>query len=103
MDTDEFSEMAYDIIVRASRISETLKVELGAMSSRYKSENEWLRGAHNHLEEIIDAPEEYSDYWNLQEEEGITPDEIKKLSEDLLHRIDAVLLIPLSERGLRDW
>jgi hypothetical protein len=42
MDTDEFSEMTYGIIVRAARISDTLKAELGALSGRYISENGWL-------------------------------------------------------------
>ena len=98
MDTDEFSEMAYDIIVRATRISDTLKTELGALSSRYKSENEWLGGVQEHLRIIVDDPESYADYWNLQEEEGITADKIKKVTEDLLHRIDKVLITPLSER-----
>lgn len=67
MDTDEFSEMAWDIIVRSARISDTLKAELGMMSNKYNSEYEWLQGVRNHLKEIINAPEEYVDYWNLQE------------------------------------
>ena len=79
MDTDESSETAYDIIVRAAKVSDTLKSEIGALSGRYKSENEWLRGAQGHLQAIIDDPESYVHYWNLQEEEGITADEIKNL------------------------
>lgn len=39
MDTDEFSEMAWDIIVRAARVSDTLKSELGMLSGKHKSEN----------------------------------------------------------------
>ncbi|MEJ2110483.1 MAG: hypothetical protein P8Z37_11345 [Acidobacteriota bacterium] len=103
MDTDDFSEMAYDIIVRAARTSDTLKAELGALSSRYKSENEWLRGVSKHLKKIISAPQEYVDYWNLEEEEGIMADRIKKASEDLLQRIDRVLMTSLSERGSSRW
>ena len=103
MDTDEFSEMAYDIIVRAARTSDTLKAELGALSSRYKSENEWLRGASRHLKKIINNPQEYVDYWNLEEEEDIMSDRIKKASEDLLQRIDRVLMTTLHERGTSRW
>ena len=103
MDTDEFSEMAYDIIVRAARTSDTLKAELGALSGRYKSENEWLRGVSRHLKKIINDPQEYVDYWNLEEEEGIMSDKIKKASEDLLQRIDKVLMMPLTKRGLGEW
>ncbi len=35
MDTDDFSEMAYDLIVQALLVSDTLKVEIGAMSRNY--------------------------------------------------------------------
>ena len=103
MDTDEFSEMAYNIIVRAARTSYTLKTELGALSGRYKSENEWLRGVSRRLKKIINDPQEYVDYWNLEEEEGIMSDNIKKASEGLLHRIDKVLMTHLTERGPSRW
>jgi len=103
MDTDEFSEMSYDIIIQAARISDTLKAELGALSSRYKIENEWLWGVKEHLQDIMDDPEGYVDYWNLEEEEGIESNKIKRASEDLLQRIDHVLMTPLSERGPSRW
>jgi hypothetical protein len=103
MDTDEFSEMAYDIIVQAAWISDTLKAELGALSGRCKNENEWLLRAQRRLQEIIVDLESYVDYWNLEEEEGVAPDEIKKLAEDLRHRIERVLTMPLGDRGIRDW
>ncbi|MEW6079732.1 MAG: hypothetical protein AB1724_18140 [Thermodesulfobacteriota bacterium] len=38
MDTDDFSDMAYDIIVRASRIPVTLKTALGTMIGKYQNE-----------------------------------------------------------------
>ena len=44
MDTDELSEMAYDIIVQAAQISDTLKAELGALSGHYDKEDNWLQG-----------------------------------------------------------
>jgi RNA processing factor Prp31 len=102
MDTDEYSEMAWEIIVQAARISDTLKTELGMMSNKYNSEDEWLRGVSNHLKEIINKPEEYVDYWNLQEEEGITPEEIKKLAENLLCQSEMLLVTPLKGRGTRE-
>ena len=103
MDTDELTKMAWYIIVRAAWISDTLKVELAALSNRYKSEDEWLRGVSGHLEEIVIDPEEYVDYWNLEEEEGITPVEIKKFSRNLRRRIEKVLRTPLGERGPKRW
>lgn len=91
--------MSYGIIIRAARISDSLKAELGALSSRYKIENEWLRGVKEHLQDIMDDPEGYVDYWNLREEKGITPDKLREFAEDLFHRSDKVLMTPLSERG----
>ncbi len=52
MDTDDFSDRAYVIIVQAARVSDTLKTELGAMSWRYSNEEDWLRGAEKHLRGI---------------------------------------------------
>jgi hypothetical protein len=102
MDTDEFSEMAWDIIVRASRVSDTLKAELGMMSNKYNSEDEWLQRVRNHLKGIIHAPEKYVDYWNLKEEEGITPEEMKNLAESLLRQSEILLITPSNERGTRE-
>ncbi len=99
MDTDDFSEMAYGILIGAARVSDTLKAELGAMSSEYNSEDEWLQGAKNHLKVIINAPEEYVDYWNLQKAEGVSPEEIKKLADYLLCQCDIVLATPSNERN----
>lgn len=49
MDTDDLTEMAWDIVVSASRVSDTLKAELGALASRFRTEEEWLRGVRAHL------------------------------------------------------
>jgi hypothetical protein len=78
-------------------------VEHGALSGRYISENEWLRGVSRHLKAIINVSEEYVGYWNLEEEAGITPDKIKESAEVLLYRIDKVLMTPLGERGPSGW
>ena len=44
MDTDDLSEMAWEIIARAAQVSDTLKAELGTRSGKYNSEDDWLRG-----------------------------------------------------------
>jgi hypothetical protein len=36
MDTDDLSEMAWNVIVQAAEVSDTLKAELGAMSIKCK-------------------------------------------------------------------
>ncbi|MFZ5564813.1 MAG: hypothetical protein ACOZBW_12245 [Thermodesulfobacteriota bacterium] len=103
MDTDNFSDMAYDIIVRAARISDTLKAELGAMGEKYQVEDDWLNGVQKRLQMIVKDPDEYVDYWNLEEAEGVTPAMIKKGVTALCRRVDAVQETPLNQRGKRDW
>ena len=66
METDDLTEMAWGVIVSASQVSDTLKAELGAMASRFKTEDEWFRGARAHLMEIFEDPAEYVDSWDLE-------------------------------------
>lgn len=44
MDTDDFSEMAYSIIVKAAQVCDTLKADLGARSGRYDNEDRLAPG-----------------------------------------------------------
>ena len=99
MDTDDFSEMAYDLIVQASLVSDTLKVELGAMSRNYNNENDWLAGVQELCREILADPEGYVDFWNLAEEEGVTAKMISELAEYLREKVDDILSAPVIKRG----
>jgi hypothetical protein len=58
MDTDDLSEMGWEIIARAAQVSDTLKVDLGARSSRYRNEDDWLRGVAKFMQEIVEDPAE---------------------------------------------
>ena len=102
MDTDDFSEMAWDIIVRAAQVSDTLKAELGAMSMEYANEDDWLRGAWEFLQEIAEAPEEFVEFWNLEGEEGVTATMISALAVDLASQVEKVLATPMAERGVEE-
>ena len=103
MDTDDFSDKAYAIIIKAARVSDTLKAELGAMSSRYNNEDDWLRGAEKHLRGIQAHPQDYVDLWSLDEFEGVTPTKIRELASHLLNQIAEILTTPLGLRGQREW
>ena len=103
MDTDDFSGRAYAIIVQAARVSDTLKAELGTMSSRYSNEDDWLRGAGKHLRGIQAHPQDYVDLWSLDEFEGVNPAQIRKLATRLLNQIPEILATPLEKRGHRKW
>ena len=102
MDTDDFSEMAWEIIVQAAQVSDTLKAELGAMSMEYAAEDDWLRGAWGYLQEIAEAPEEFVEFWNLEGEEGVTATMISELAVDLASQVEKVLATPMAERGLEE-
>jgi len=92
MDTDDLSPRAYDVIVRAARVSDTLKANLGAQSRNYKNEDAWLRGIGKFLQKIVEEPEEYVDYWDLEEEEGVTATMICKIATELFRHVEVMLI-----------
>ncbi len=103
MDTDDLTEMAWGVIVSASRVSDTLKAELGAMASRFKTEDEWLRGVRAHLVKIFAEPTEYVDYWDLENTEAVTDTMIGSIAAELRDRVDRVLSTPMNKRGSQSW
>ncbi len=103
MDTDDLSEMAWDVIVCAAHVSDTLKAELGAMASRFKTEDAWLRGVRAHLIEIFEDPAEYVDYWDLENTEAVTATMIGSIAAQLCGRVDSVLSTPMDKRGSLSW
>jgi hypothetical protein len=103
MDTDELSEMAYDIIVQAAQISDTLKAELGTLSGNYNKEDNWLQGVLGHLKKISADPDAYVEYWNLETEEGVTPTVIKETAAELSRRANKVMSTALNRRGKIEW
>ncbi|MFU8832486.1 MAG: hypothetical protein ACNA7J_10055 [Wenzhouxiangella sp.] len=103
METDDLTEMAWDVIVSASRVSDTLKTELGAMASRFRTEDEWLRGLRAHLVEIFECPAEYVDSWDLENAEAVSATMIGAFAAELRDQVDSVLSTPMNERGSRSW
>jgi hypothetical protein len=103
MDTDDLTEMAWGIIVSASQVSDTLKAELGAMASQFKTEDEWLQGVRAQLMEIFEDPDEYVDSWDLENEEAVTATMIGGIAAELRDRVDSVLSTPMNKRGSRAW
>jgi hypothetical protein len=72
------------------RVCDTLKAELGALSLECENEDAWLRGVQNLLTKIVEDPDTYVEYWNLEEEEGIDASQIKKLALDLSRHADEI-------------
>lgn len=71
MDTDDLTDMAYDSIRFAAAFCDELKAELGAMSSLFKGEEEYLKVMLAHVAEIREEPREYLEYWNIEEKTDI--------------------------------
>jgi len=103
MDTGDLTEMTLDVIVHAVHVSDTLKAELGAMTSPFKTEDEWLRGIRAHLAEIGKDPVEYVDSWDLENAEAATVTLIDSIAVDFLYRVDSVLTTPIKKRGSLSW
>ena len=101
MDTDDLSEMAWDIIVQAAQVSDNLKVELGALSGSFTNEDDWLCAVRKLLQEIIEDPIRYMDYWNLEEFESVTTTTIREFASELCQRALDVLATPLNLRNSR--
>lgn len=99
MDTDDLSEMAWEIIARAAQVSDTLKADLGARSGRYGCEDDWLRGVLNLLQRIVEDPSDYVDYWNLEEEEGVTAAMMREIALELSRRAKETLAKSPAQRG----
>lgn len=97
MDTDYLTPMAYEIIVRANRILDVLKTEIGASCERYENEYSFLEGTLNFIERKIRNPESYLDFWNYLDEIDVT--QFKTELEELKTFIVKVIETPLSGRG----
>lgn len=71
MDTDDLTDMAYENIRIAACFNDYLKAELGAMSRKFKEEEEYLKGMLAHVVEIRKHPCAYLESWNIEHETNI--------------------------------
>ena len=96
MDTDQLTEMAYEIIRLAGEASGCLRAEIGAACSEFRSEDDYLHAVLAHVRSIEEAPQDYASEWNLpdDEEAGLPA----KLRELRLH-VERTLATPIVERG----
>jgi len=69
------------------------------MSGEYATKDDWLRGVRGFLQEIAEAPEEYVEFWDIEEEKGVTAIMISELSVALASQVEKVLATPAAERG----
>jgi hypothetical protein len=91
MDTDDFSELSQNLINRAAEVSDTLKAELAAISTKCGTEDEWLQGVFFFLQEILTDPQAYVDFWDLEDAEGLTAKNIGELADILSGQVETML------------
>lgn len=97
MDTDDLSEEAYAVLTIAHGINEFLWAEMGALSSKYQDEEEYLNGWLKFIRKIQKHPEGFQDLWLL--EEPISPNHLLQLEE----QIKEVQNIPYQQRHLPEY
>ena len=96
MDTDDLTEMAYEIIRRAEEVLDVLRSEIGASASGSETEDDFLRGIAVHLQRIMKSPKSYLDYWNYLEEVDVKT--FRKDVGTLLTYVENVLATPYAKR-----
>lgn len=97
MDTDDLTEMAYEIITRAGDILDVLRSEIGSSASDKKVEDDFLHGVAVHLRNILKSSRSYLNDWNyLDDVDGqVFCREVSRL----LKYVEKVLSIPYDRRG----
>lgn len=96
MDTDDLSEMAYESIRLAGEASGCLRAEIGAACSRYRNEDDFLRGILAHVRKIERSPSNYIEDWDLPEDEEVN---LAATVRSLREHIEKTIAVPLVERG----
>ncbi len=95
MDTNDLTEMTRKLIWIAEDVSLELRSELGASASSYQVEEEFLNGSMDCLNEILEDPQDYLDFWNILDKTDVNAfilgvrtmsDHISKTLNTLIHQ-----------------
>ncbi|MFQ5963234.1 MAG: hypothetical protein ACE5KZ_03010 [Candidatus Scalinduaceae bacterium] len=71
MDTDNLTPMAYETLNLAYSAIDVLRSEIGVSAMQYETEEEFLKGSIEYIEDILSEPKEYLDSWNYLDEVNI--------------------------------
>ena len=97
MDTDDLTPMAYETLSLAYQACDPMRAEIGAAASGYVTEDEYLTGMLEFFEEVLGAPRDYLERWNLTSEVN-TKAFTKAVKRAQAHAM-STLRTPRSERG----
>lgn len=97
MDTDDLTPMAYETLSMSFGVCDVLRSEIGASAADFKTEDEFLRGAVEYLNSILEDPEGYLDSWDLLD--SIDVKTFKQGVRRVQAHIAATLKTPRRRRG----
>ena len=97
MDTDCLMPMAYETITLACQVLDVLRSEIGAAASGCNTEEEFLQGAKNHLQDILSDPRDYLGFWNYLETLDMRL--FKTGIRALIAHVEKTLSTPYQDRG----
>jgi hypothetical protein len=97
MDTDDLTPMAYETLSLAHKVCEPLRAEIGASAADFKAEDEFLHGVSEFMQELLDAPEEYLDSWDLLDD--VELEAFVEGARCVKAHVAATLETPIVERG----
>ena len=89
--------MAYETITLAHDVHDVLRSEIGAAASGCNTEEEFLQGAKNHLQDILSAPRDYLGFWNYLETMDLCL--FKAGIKALIAHVGKTLSTPYQDRG----
>ncbi len=98
MDTNDLTEMTYEILSIAEEVDHIVTVHLGTICSRHSKEDEFLGEALGFVQRIIGDPEGFIEYWGIEEEveNEIFTNSLISLSKQMKR----IMAIPIKDRGL---
>jgi hypothetical protein len=101
MDTDDLTQMAYRTIILAGEFCDSIRCEIGAMSTKFSNEDAYLRGILRFLRDIVADPEEYLEEWGLDGE--VEPAWYRNKVRVVIDHVTKTLATSEDQRGPRPF
>jgi hypothetical protein len=98
MDTNDLTLMAHEMLDLADSIDRTVLLEIASICHNFDEEDKYLHEAVKCLEDIIDDPDDFLDFWNLEDE--FHPSVLKARVRDVVIYAKKVLVTPKAKRGI---
>lgn len=97
MDTDDLTPMAYATLSLAYDACEPMRAEIGMAARDYRTEDDYLRGMIEFLEEVRKDPGGYLESWSLEYQIDVTA--FTNRIEGMLAHVRVTLSTPRTMRG----